>query len=226
MLRSRIIVCLLLNQGRLVKTQQFSNPKYIGDPLNTVRIFNEKQADELMLLDIGTSSMNYQLDYDLVEKIAIECRVPLCYGGGVKSASMAKRLVNAGVEKIAVSSAAISNPKLISDMVKAVGSQSIVAVLDIKKKKNFFGHTYQVLTHNGKRIVDKSVDDLINVFQSEGVGEIVINAIDNDGMLGGYDLELCKNFHNQITVPLTILGGAGSYDDLQQLIKSFRIVGA
>ena len=194
MLRSRIIVCLLLNQGRLIKTQQFSNPKYIGDPLNTVRIFNEKQVDELMLLDVGISSMGYQLDYNLIEKIAIECRVPLCYGGGVKTIGMAKRLINAGVEKIAVSSAAINNPKLISDMVKVVGSQSIVAVLDIKKKKNFFGHNYQVLTHNGKRKVDKSIENLIYEFQSEGVGEIVINAINNDGMLNGYDLELCRNF--------------------------------
>ena len=131
MLRPRIIPCLLVHQEGLVKTQRFKNPKYVGDPMNAVKIFNEKQADELIILDIDATRLGSGPNFDLISRISEECRMPLCYGGGVKTAKQAEKIICMGVEKVAISSAAIESPSIVSEMASAVGSQSVVAIIDV-----------------------------------------------------------------------------------------------
>lgn len=210
------------NKG-LVKTIKFKDPKYVGDPINAVKIFNEKEADELMVLDIDATRENREPDYKMIENLARECRMPLCYGGGIKTAEQAQRIFNLGVEKIAISSIAIENQKVIKEIASQVGNQSVVVVLDVKKK--LFGG-YDVYTHNGK---NKSKVDLIKFveeIQELGIGEIVLNSIDHDGEMKGYDFHLIEMLRPLIHVPLTVLGGAGSLDDVGQLIKKYGIIGA
>jgi len=223
MLYPRIIPCLLVHNKGLVKTIKFKDPKYVGDPINAVKIFNEKETDELMVLDIDATRENREPDYKMIENLARECRMPLCYGGGIKTAEQAQRIFNLGVEKIAISSIAIENQKVIKEIASQVGNQSVVVVLDVKKK--LFGG-YDVYTHNGK---NKSKVDLIKFveeIQELGIGEIVLNSIDHDGEMKGYDFHLIEMLRPLIHVPLTVLGGAGSLDDVGQLIKKYGIIGA
>jgi cyclase len=226
MLRARIIPCLLIHNGGLVKTQNFKDAKYVGDPINAVKIFNEKEADELMVLDIDASINGVEPDFKLIEKLAAECRMPLCYGGGVTRADQASRIVDMGVEKVAVSSAAIQNPNLLSEMAAAVGKQSVVVVLDVRKKKGLFSKGYEVCTHNATRDIKEDPIALAHKLQDSGAGEIVINFVDQDGMMQGYDVDYASKFKNELTVPVTFLGGAGSLDHISQLIGSLGVVGA
>ncbi len=223
MLRPRIIPCLLVHDKGLVKTVHFKNPKYVGDPLNAVRIFNEKECDELMVLDIDATREGTEPDYNMIRNLAAECRMPLCYGGGVKTAGQAQKIFNLGVEKIAISSAAIERPGLVREMAEQVGSQSVVVVLDVKKK--LLGG-YEVFTNNGKKATGKNPAELAKMFQDFGAGEIVINAIDRDGEMKGYDLPLAEKIRDAITLPLTILGGAGTLADIGSLIRKYGIIGA
>ena len=226
MLRPRIIPCLLIHNGGLVKTVNFSKPKYVGDPINAVRIFNEKEADELMVLDIDATVEKKDPNFDLIAKLASECRMPLCYGGGIKKVEQVQHLINIGVEKVAISSAAIEEPKLISEMANAVGCQSIAVVLDVQKKQGFMSSKYEACTHNGKKSYKKDLLTLIDEFQKQGAGEIVINSVDRDGIMQGYDLDLAAKVKSLARVPLTFLGGAGSYEDLAELVSLTGIVGA
>src|SRR5690606_25241768 len=148
-LRSRILPCLLIHKKGLVKTTKFKDHKYVGDPLNAVKIFNEKEVDELIVLDIDATVDGRGPDFDLIEKMAIECRMPFCYGGGVTTVEQAKRIINLGAEKVALSSAAINDINILLEIGKAVGIQSVVLVLDVKKK-GLLG-TYEIFTHNGKK---------------------------------------------------------------------------
>jgi cyclase len=222
MLRPRIIPCLLLHNNGLVKTVQFKNPKYVGDPINTVRIFNEKEVDELMIIDIDASVKNIEPDYKLIEKLARECRMPLCYGGGVKTLEQANKIFTLGVEKIAISSVVLSNPEIVTAIADRVGSQSVVVVLDIKKTSE----GYEIYTHNGIKSTRKNAIELASEMQRLGAGEIVINAIDQDGMMNGYDFELIRTIRKIIHIPLTVLGGAGTLTDISDLIKEHGIIGA
>jgi imidazole glycerol-phosphate synthase subunit HisF len=224
MLRPRIIPCLLVQNQGLVKTVNFKNPKYVGDPINAVRIFNEKEVDELIVLDIDATQKNKEPDYKMIERLAAECRMPLCYGGGVKNVEQTKRIFGLGVEKVAISSAAIENPALVSESARCVGSQSVVAVLDIKKRK-LLGK-YDLFTHNGRKNTGKHPVEFAKQLESLGVGEIVINSIDNDGLMRGYDLAFVEKIREAITVPLTVLGGAGSLQDIGRLIQKYGIIGA
>ena len=226
MLRPRIIPCLLMYEGALVKTVRFKDPKYIGDPINAVKIFNEKEADELIILDIGVTTNSLQPNFNLIAKLAAECRMPLCYGGGVTSVEQATQLVDMGVEKVAVSAAAIKRPSLIKELVSAVGSQSIVVVLDILKEKKFLSENYKLYSHNSKKVYDDDPFSLIKIFQNYGVGEIVINSIDRDGLMQGYDLDLASRVKSITKVPLTFLGGAGSLEHLEDLFNNLGIAGA
>lgn len=226
MLRPRIIPCLLVHKGGLVKTQQFKDPKYVGDPINAVRIFNEKEADELMVLDIDATVNNAEPDFSLIAKLAAECRMPLCYGGGVTTAEQAARIIDMGVEKVAVSASAIAKPTLLTEMAAAVGRQSVVAVMDVRKRSGLFSKGYDLSTHNGKTVYKTSPLDMAIRLQEAGAGEIVINSIDCDGLMQGYDLELCTQFKKILNVPLTFLGGAGSLSDMGQLIAKLGVVGA
>lgn len=226
MLRPRIIPCLLVHQGGLVKTQGFKDPKYVGDPINAVRIFNEKESDELIVLDIDATVEGREPDFDLIAKLAEECRMPLCYGGGVKSAEQAQRIIDMGVEKVAVSAAAVNNPLLLSEMAAAVGRQSVVAVLDIRKKAGVFAKGYEVCAHNARTTLKFDPVVLARQLQDAGAGEIVINSVDRDGFMQGYDLDLATQFRQALKVPVTFLGGAGSLDHMGLLFSSLGVVGA
>ncbi len=223
MLRPRIIPCLLVQNKGLVKTVKFKDAKYVGDPLNAVKIFNEKEVDELMVIDIDATVQKREPDFEMIKNLAVECRMPFCYGGGVTTAEQARKIIGLGAEKVAISAAAIENPKLVSDISKAVGAQSVVVVLDVKKK--LFGG-YEVMTHNGKKSSGKSPVELAKQFESLGAGEIVINSIDNDGEMKGYDMTIADKIREAVNIPLTIIGGAGSADDLARLIQRFGIIGA
>jgi cyclase len=223
MLRPRIIPCLLVHDKGLVKSVQFKNYKYVGDPINAVRIFNEKEADELMLLDIDASVKKNEPDYKLIQNIASECRMPLCYGGGIKNVEQAQTVFSLGVEKIALSSILLQSPKLITEIALKVGSQSVVAVLDIKKK--MFGG-YEIYVHNGKMSTGINPIEFVKKIEDLGAGEIVINSIDNDGMMNGYDLKLIEQVRKSTSLPLTVLGGAGSLSDIGDLIQDYGIIGA
>lgn len=224
MLRPRIIPCLLVKNKGLVKTVKFSNPKYVGDPINAVKIFNEKEVDELIVLDIDATIGNADPDYTMIQNLAAECRMPFCYGGGVKTVEQAKKIIKLGVEKVAISSAAVDNPELVSQIAEEVGGQSVVVVLDVKKnvKKDY----YELWTHNGNRNTGKDPIDFAQKLETLGVGEITINSIDNDGIMKGYDLALVEKIRKVVTVPMTVLGGAGSLKDIEQLISTFGIIGA
>jgi len=226
MLRPRIIPCLLVHKGGLVKTQRFKDPKYVGDPINAVRIFNEKEADELMVLDIDASLNGIEPDFSLIAKLAAECRMPLCYGGGVTTAAQASRIIDMGVEKVAVSHSAISNPVILTEMAAAVGRQSVVVVIDVKKKSGFFTKGYEVCTLNGTRVHKIDPILLAKQCQDAGAGEIVINSIDRDGMMEGYDLEFAKQVKAALRIPVTFMGGAGALEHLGQLISAVGVVGA
>ena len=223
MLRPRIIPCLLVSNRGLVKTVNFKNPKYVGDPINAVRIFNEKEADELTILDIDATRLGKEPDYKSIEYWASECRMPLCYGGGIKTVEQAQKIISLGVEKIAISSEAVKNPDIITKIAERVGNQSVVVVLDFKKK--FFGG-YELVTINATKLAKQNPFDFASQAIKLGAGEIVINTVDMDGTMKGYDLELIKKIKSSITTPLTVLGGAGSLADIELLIKEFGIIGA
>ncbi len=225
MLRPRVIPCLLVHQGGLVKTVQFAGGKYVGDPLNAVRLFNEKEVDEVMVLDIDASVRNREPDFDLIAKLARECRMPLCYGGGVKSPDQVERIIALGVEKVAVSSAVLVDPNLVSESARRVGSQSIVVVLDVKKV-GLISKRYEVFTHNGQRCSGLSPVELARRAESLGAGELVINSIDRDGTMKGYDFDLIHSIFDTVHRPVTVLGGAGSLDDIAALIRRYGIIGA
>lgn len=224
MLRSRIIPCLLVHNQGLVKTVKFKDPKYVGDPINAVKIFNEKEVDELIVLDIDATVEGREPDYRMIEHLAAECRMPFCYGGGVKTVEQAVRIINSGVEKVAISAAFAENPSFVTELVHAVGSQSVVAVVDVKKV-GLFG-SYEIFTHNGKRKTKRDLVDYCQELERLGVGEIVINAIDQDGMMKGYDEKLISKVREATHVPITVLGGAGSLDDIRQLISEYGTIGA
>ncbi|MFC1590936.1 AglZ/HisF2 family acetamidino modification protein [Thermodesulfobacteriota bacterium] len=224
MLRPRIIPCLLVHKRGLVKTVKFKNPKYVGDPINAVRIFNEKEVDELLVLDIDASFMDTEPDYKMIEHLAAECRMPFCYGGGIKTVEQAQRIIGLGVEKVAVSSAAVEDIGLITNIAAQAGSQSVVAVVDVKKK--LLGRQYEVFTHNGKRAAGKSPVEFARQLERAGAGEVVVNSIDNDGIMKGYDFPLVDKIRKEITVPMTVLGGAGTLQDIGRLITSYGIIGA
>ena len=224
MLYPRIIPCLLVKDKGLVKTVNFKNPKYLGDPINAVRIFNEKEVDELMVIDIDATLEKREPDYNMIEHLAAECRMPLCYGGGVTTIDQIQGIVQLGVEKVAISSAAIENPNLVTEAAECVGNQSVVVVLDVKK--SFIGGKYDVWTHNGRKATGKSPSELALQMERLGAGEIVINSIDNDGLMKGYDLALVEKIRGSISVPLTVLGGAGSLHDIGQLINKYGAIGA
>jgi cyclase len=226
MLRPRIIPCLLVHQGGLVKTQAFKDPKYVGDPINAVKIFNEKEADELIVLDIDATVLGREPDFGLIAKLAAECRMPLCYGGGVTTAAQAARIVDMGVEKVAVSAAAIANPSLLTEMAAAVGRQSVVVVLDVRKKTGLFAKGFEVCTRNAKVAHKQDPIALALQLQEAGAGEIVVNSVDRDGLMQGYDLDLAAQFRQALRVPVTFLGGAGSLDDIGLLVSRVGVVGA
>src|SRR5262249_7854620 len=154
-------------------------------------------------------------DFGLIKSLAAECRMPLCYGGGVKTVEQVERIVALGVEKIAISSAAVHNPQLISSAAAAVGCQSIVVVMDVKRKAS---NDHELRIHNGRERIDIAPVEFAKLAEQHGAGELVINSIDRDGMMNGYDLQIASEVRSAVNLPITVLGGAGSLRDIAGLI--------
>ncbi len=223
MLRPRVIPCLLIQNGGLVKTTKFKDAKYVGDPINAVRIFNEKEADELIVVDIDNTVQNKEPNYQQISNLAAECRMPLCYGGGIKTVDQARKIVQLGVEKIAISSTALTSPKTLQAIADEIGQQSVVVVLDVRKK--LLGKIYEVWIHNATVNTKRNVIDVVKDVQENGAGEIVINFIDFDGVMKGYPIDIIKVIKSHVSVPFTILGGAGSLHDLGEAVSSCGMIG-
>ena len=224
MLRSRIIPCLLIQNKGLVKTVNFKNPKYVGDPINAVKIFNEKEVDELIVLDIDATKENRGPNLKMIKSLANECRMPFCYGGGITTVEQAVKIISLGAEKVALSYSALNNISLCQEIGDIIGNQSVVVVIDVKKKKIFGG--YDIYTHNGTKKSNWKLNDFISKLEEIGIGEIVINSIDNDGVMQGYDLPLIENIREKCSMPITAIGGAGSLQNIKDLISKFKIIGA
>ena len=202
----------------LYKTYKFNNPKYVGDPINAVRIFNEKEVDEIMLLDIDASKKNREPNYDLLKKFASECFMPLTYGGGIDNMHKAEKIFSLGVEKISIQTAALRNMEFMQNLVKNFGSSSIIFSMDVKK--NFLGQQ-RIYSHANKMpLINFNIDNSIKIAKEAGVGEILFNSVDLDGTLLGQDLNLIKYISNQIDIPLISLGGIGSINDIQQSFQA------
>lgn len=217
MLKHRVIPCLLLRNGGLVKTQRFANPKYVGDPINAIRIFNEKEVDELMVLDITASKNQREPDYSLIEQFAGECFMPLGYGGGIRSVDQARRLFAMGVEKVCIQTAALENLSLISQLAQEFGSQSVMVSVDVKR--NWLGKPQLYAAATGKTLSISWREFLTNAVQA-GAGEVVLNAVDRDGMMDGMDIELIREAAAAVTVPLVAVGGAKGLPDIRAAVDA------
>ena len=214
--RKRIIPLLLIHKGGLFKTIKFRRKTYIGDPVNCISIFNEKEVDELIVLDIDASVNGCEPNYNMIENIASECFMPLCYGGGVKNINQMKLIYSLGIEKISISSAAVNNPNLISDAADIFGSQSVLVTVDVKK--NFFGGK-SVYIYNGKSNTRINPLDFVKKMEHYGAGEIMLNSVDKDGMMMGFDLELLKKVKDVTRVPIIAAGGAGEIIHLKRVFE-------
>lgn len=216
-IRPRIIPCLLLRSNGLYKTVRFKNPVYVGDPINTVRIFNEKEVDEVVLLDFEASRSGRAPDFGKIGEIASEAFMPMSYGGGVTTVEQAQRILALGVEKIILNSAAVETPELVSELSAAVGSQSVVVAVDAKK--NLFGR-YQTTWQNTEKSKSTHPVQWAQEVCALGAGEILLNVVDRDGTSQGYDLELIREMAAAVSVPVVVCGGAGSKDDLAAALKA------
>lgn len=217
MLKRRVIPCLLINDGRLVKTRQFKSPKYVGDPINAIRIFNEKEVDELVVLDIAASRVGREPDYALIAEFAGECFMPLCYGGGISSVDQAKRLFSIGVEKLCLQTSVLDDMRLVRDIASRYGSQSIVVSVDVKK--TLFGG-YHLYSAGGIKGRKKPWREFIAMAVEGGAGEIMLNCVDRDGMLNGMDTDLIRDAVQGLSVPLIAVGGVGSLNDIRAAIDA------
>jgi len=220
MLQKRVIPCLLLHKNGLYKTVKFKNPNYIGDPINAIKIFNTKEVDELMFIDIDATINNQEPNYKLIEDIASECFMPLCYGGGINNIEQMKKIYALGVEKISLSSVSVTNPLLITEAKEVFGSQSVIVAIDVKK--DFWGKK-KVFIKNGKKNTKLDVLTHAKKVEELGAGEIVINSIDNDGTMKGFDIDLMLKLKNHINIPIVALGGAGKLEDIHEIFTKTDI---
>ena len=223
MLRSRLSPCLLIKDGALVKSRQFKDFKYVGDPLNAVRIFNELYVDEVIILDISATKENKEPDFELISNISSQCRMPLCYGGGVKNLETIIKLISLGVEKVAIGTSAFKNPKIIEEASKVIGSQSVVVVLDVAKSRFRRNLTCKYL--NGSKDSRKSPIEASHYFTNLGAGEILLQSIERDGTLQGYDKKLISLLKENISCPITVLGGGASYENISEISYTFGPIG-
>lgn len=214
----RVIPCLLLRNTGLVKTVRFRNPTYLGDPRNIVKIFNDKEADELALLDISATLENRAPRMDLLREVASECFMPLGYGGGVRRVREVEEIIGIGIEKVIINSAAVETPSLVKESAKAVGSQSIVASLDVRKSR--FTRRYEVYTQGGRKATGIDPVTCAKRMEDAGAGEILLNSVDRDGTMSGYDLELIAMVARAVCVPLIACGGARSVADLSAAVNA------
>lgn len=216
-MRIRVIPILLLKNNGLVKTQKFTEPKYVGDPINAVKIFNEKEVDELVFVDITATVEKKKPNFKLIQEIASECFMPVCYGGGITSIEEVKAIFDAGIEKISVNTMTHENPKLLTDAARMYGSQSVVASIDVKKG-GLLGK-YSVYTRAGKNNTKIDPVEYAKRAEEAGAGEILLNSIDRDGMMQGYDIDLIRKVADAVSIPVVASGGAGSINDFVMAVK-------
>lgn len=216
MLLTRYIPCLLLSDTGLVKTVNFKNPSYVGDPTNTIRIFNEKEVDELLFLDISASPEKKEPNYQLLKEIADECFMPLSYGGGITTLEQAQKIYSIGIEKVAINSSAHNNLKLITEISNIYGSQAVIGSIDIKK--NWLGK-YQVVSCSGKIKHNVELSQWIKSLEDAGVGEILITSVDKEGTWQGFDIDLIKQVTSVSKVPVIAHGGAGNVQHIKDAIN-------
>lgn len=217
-LRPRIIPCLLLRNTGLVKTVQFKNPTYLGDPRNIVKIFNDKDADELVLLDISATTEHREPQFGLIEEIAGESFMPLGYGGGITTIEQVRRIIGIGIEKIVINTAAVERTALITEAADVIGSQSVVVSIDVKKT-GLLGGKYEVFTRGGRENTHRHPVQWARQAQEAGAGEILLNSIDQDGTMKGYDLALIRQVADAVSIPVVACGGAGSVKDLVAAVR-------
>lgn len=221
MVKPRIIPCLLIKDGSLVKSKNFENYTYLGDPLNAIRIFNGYEVDELFVMDISATTSNKSPDFNLLNSISSECRTPICYGGGINDITTARKIINMGFEKVSISSYGINNYNFLKNLGILIGFQSVVVTLDCKKVNG----TYFVYTHNGKNRINENIIDILTNLQNIGIGELVINSIDNDGLMLGLDFTLLELANTIFKGPITVLGGIGSQQHLIETVTRFGNIG-
>ncbi len=216
MLKTRVMPCLLLKDGGLVKTVKFKNPGYIGDPINAIRIYNEKEVDELIFLDITATIEKREPPYKVISEIASECFMPVTYGGGVRDVETIRKILSLGVEKVAINSCAVENPDFVRIAADKFGSSTIVVSIDVRRK--LFGR-YEVFIHGGRKGTGLDPLEFAVKMEQMGAGEILLNSIDRDGTQEGYDIELIKSVTSAVGVPLIACGGAGKIEDFRAAVK-------
>lgn len=214
MLSNRVIPVLLLENQGLVKTTKFKDSVYIGDPINAIKIFNDKEVDELVFLDIEASKNGREPDFNLISNFATECFMPLSYGGGIKTIEHIRRILKLGVEKVCINTRALDNPNFIKEAVKVFGSSTIIVSIDVKE--NLFGK-YQIYNKNTKSKIDFL--SFVKTIYDNGAGEIMINAVNRDGMMLGYDLKLAKSITSIVDIPVILCGGAGKLSDFKDAVE-------
>lgn len=212
--RPRIIPVLLIDDRDMVKTEGFKSPTYLGDPINAVKIFNRKGVDELSILDISATKLNKEPDFEELKDIASEAFMPLSYGGGIRTVEQIKNLLMIGYEKVVINTALIEDPDMIKQATELAGSQSIVASIDAKKVQG----KYCCVIRDGEKVLDISPVALAIEAEKLGVGEILLNSIDRDGKMQGYDIELIKSVTDAVNIPVIACGGAGSIHDLKAVL--------
>lgn len=215
MRRLRVIPILGISENKLVKTINYKNPKYIGDPLNAIKIFNDKEVDEISVIDITATAKKKAPNYQLIEDLAGECFMPLSYGGGIQCVDQAKKIFDVGVEKIILNTTCIKNPSFIEELAKQYGVQSIVVSVDIKK--NIFGK-YVLRYMSGSQKSRLPINTFVNKMESLGAGEILLNSVDNEGTFKGYDLDLCQLVSKNLSIPLVLNGGCNSIQNMKEAL--------
>jgi cyclase len=217
MLNIRVIPCLLLKDQGLVKTLRFKEPKYVGDPINAIKIFNDKEVDELIFLDISATSENRKPNFKLISDIAQECFMPFAYGGGLRDIEDIQKILKIGVEKVIINSFALENPAFVREVANAFGNQSVVVAMDVKKTSS---NQYLVYTHSGKTPTRWTPVDWARKVVELGAGELFVNSIDNDGTMEGYDLNVLKEISANVNIPVIACGGAGNLNHFRDAIKT------
>ena len=212
----RVMPCLLLRGTGLVKTVGFKDPTYLGDPRNVMKIFNEKEVDELVLLDITATENKREPNYELLLELTSECFMPLAYGGGITNLSQIEKILKLGVEKVSINTGAVENPDLITQAARVFGSQSIVVSIDVKRK--LLGK-YEAYIRNGRQKTGFDPVTLAKRMESAGAGEVLLNSIDRDGTMQGYELEVLRKVTDAVKIPVIACGGAGSIDDFGLAVK-------
>lgn len=219
MLKHRIIPCLLVKDGSLVKTICFDKYSYIGDPANTLRIFNELEVDELVILDISAAKNKKDPDINLLKEVADECFMPLAYGGGIQTLEQAKNILSIGLEKVIINSHAVQNPTLITQLADSIGNQAVIVSIDVRKNAN---KQYEVWIQGGTKNTHKNPIEWAMEAEKMGAGEILITSIDNEGTWKGYDIQLIKTVCEAVNIPIIAHGGAGNITHLKQVVQQTK----